>query len=165
MILTPKLTGLAVKLGAVVVTGVLIAAAGAVLWQHYSGLVQAKTDLTAKATSLEASLTEEKARSKALTETISSWEKAATVQAEALTAFSQAQGRAAQATREIKHVLSQHDLGGLAAAKPALIEARINAGTSRAMRLLERASTVPASIDAGATAPATRTSSAEPAQP
>jgi hypothetical protein len=122
------------------VLGASAIAAGAVLWQHYSGLVDAKADLTAKAAALEVALAEEKSRGKALEKAISQWDQASTAQAEALKALAAARSHFGAQSREIRNVLSTHDLEALARAKPGLVEARVNTGTVRALRLLEHAS-------------------------
>lgn len=131
--------------------GVSIAAAGAVLWQHYSGLVDAKAELSAEVARTRQQLQASQAEVASLNRAVTRWEEAGKAQAEALMQFASAQREAGAYSKEIKDVLSKHDLGALARSKPGLIEARINTGTERALRLLERASQPAAdSTDAGA---------------
>jgi hypothetical protein len=154
----PGLDGLAVKLGLVTVLGVSIAATGTVLWQHYSGLVNAKADLTAKAARLEEQLASQRAVSQALSGQVDAWKQASVAQGKALELQAAVQAQSNAYAREIKRVLSKHDLAADAKAKPALVEARINAGTERALRLLERASQPPsAGATSGGGAPASGT--------
>lgn len=123
-------------------------------YRHYNGLVEAKVELSAQVSSLTADVAREKARADAFEKTIDKWDEAAETQREALTQFTKAQREASQYQRELKDVLSQHDLGALAKRKPGLIENRVNAGSARAMRLLESASEG-ATSDGGQAAPGT----------
>jgi hypothetical protein len=143
---------LAVRLALVTLLGVSLAAAGTVLWRHYSGLVDAKAELTAKAAGLAADLAGEKALAASLERQVGVWDRASQVQAQAIGALAEVQLQSTAYQRELKSVLSKHDLGALAKERPTLIEGRINAGTARALGLLERASRAPA--DSGADAPA-----------
>lgn len=124
------------KLGAVAlgVTAVFLA------YKHYAGLVDSKAELSARVATLQADVSRESARADAFEKAIDKWESAAEDQREALTAFNKAQREAGAYQREILDVLSSHDLGALAKRKPGLIERRVNAGTDRALRLLESAS-------------------------
>lgn len=153
------MTSITTKLIVGAVSGVLLAGLGTVLWRHYSGLVDAKAELSAKVTGLEADVSREKSRAEALELTIDRWDSAAGVQAKALDDLTRAQREAATVQRELKDVLSSHDLGKLAAAKPELVERRVNTGTDRAFRLLERSS------EAAAPAPVQGASSSSPARP
>lgn len=141
--MVPGVNKLAVRIGLLAILGVSIAAAGAVLWQHYSGLVDAKADLSAKVSGLESDVAREKARADALVLAVSKWDEAAKAQAVAMADFTKAQRSAQAYSKELKNVLSTHDLNALARAKPKLVEARINAGSSRALRMLEHASQTP----------------------
>lgn len=123
-------------------------------YQHYNGLVEAKASLTGQVSTLTADVAREKARADAFERSIDKWDEAAETQREALTQFTKAQREASQYQRELKDVLSQHDLGALAKRKPGLIENRVNAGSARAMRLLESASEG-ATSDGGQAAPGT----------
>jgi hypothetical protein len=134
------------------VLGVLSAAACAVLWQHYSGLIDAKVALTKQVKGLEDDVTREKARADAFEQANKRWSDASRAQAQALRDLEQAQRDAAKHSKELKDVLSQHDLGALAARKPGLIEDRINAGTARTLRVLERATEGSAAAPGGAAA-------------
>jgi len=123
-------------------TAVVAASATAVFlgYRHYNGLVEAKVELSTRVSALTADVAREKARAEAFEKTIDTWDKAAETQREALNQFTQAQREASHYQRELKDVLSKHDLGALAKRKPGLIENRVNAGTDRALRLLESAS-------------------------
>jgi hypothetical protein len=144
---------LVTRIGLLAILGVSIAAAGTVLWQHYSGLVDAKAALTAEAATLKSDLAGEKARSASLTREIDRWDRAAAVQAQALQVLAQVQAQAQAPKKELSDVQSKHDLAALARRKPGLVEGRVNAGTARAFRMLERASGVPATADAPAASP------------
>lgn len=109
-------------------------------YRHYNGLVEAKAALSSQVATLTADVAREKARADAFELTINKWDEAAREQAKSLDQFTQAQREASQYQRELKDVLSKHDLGALAKRKPGLIENRVNAGTDRALRLLESAS-------------------------
>lgn len=129
-----------VKVG--VWAAVVAASATAVFlaYRHYNGLVEAKAELSSQVATLTADVAREKARADAFEKTIDKWDEAAGIQRDALNQFTQAQREASQYQRELKDVLSKHDLGALAKRKPGLIENRVNAGTDRALRLLESAS-------------------------
>ena len=78
---------------------------------------------------------------------------AAKAQVKALEDLTTAQREAGAYSRELKDVLSKHDLGALAKRKPGLIERRVNDGSDRALRLLEQ-STQAAAADGGQAASA-----------
>jgi hypothetical protein len=136
----PSLGNLGPRLVLAGVLGVSFATVGTVLWLHYSGLVDAKADLTAKAARLEEKLTAQTAVTSAREREADAWRQASQVQSRALELQATSQARAGEYLQEIRRVQSKHDLTALAKAKPALVEAHINAGTDRAFRLLERAS-------------------------
>ncbi len=157
------MNGAIVRIGLLVLLGVCITAAGAVVWQHYSDLVDTKAALTAQVTGLKADVAAEKATVSALKLTIGKWDQASANQVQALQDLTTAQQDAGAQTREIKDVLSKHDLGMLAARKPKLVEARINAGTDTALRMLERSTGASGSAAAGSsTASAASTASSSP---
>lgn len=126
------------KIGAGVLIGVVMVTAVALSYRHYTGLVDAKADLTAKVGTLEQDVAREKARADAFKLTIDKWDEAAAIQAKALDQFSTVQREAGETTRKLTDVISKHDLGALARSKPGLIQTRINAGTADAFRLLEQ---------------------------
>ena len=126
------------KIGAGALIGVALVTAIALSYRHYTGLIDDKTELTAKVGTLEQDVAREKARADAFELTIDKWDEAAAVQAGALDRFSNVQREAGETTRKLTDVLSKHDLGALARSKPGLIQTRINAGTADAFRLLEQ---------------------------
>lgn len=149
----PDLTPLATRVILVGTLGVSVAAAGTVLWRHYSGLVNAKAELTAKAARLEYAVDTQKAVTAAREHEVEAWRQASQVQVRALELQATSQAAAGEYLQEIKRVQAKHDLAALARAKPALIETHINAGIERALRLLERASRPDAPADTGFPAP------------
>lgn len=143
------------KIGAGALIGVALVTTIALSYRHYTGLVDAKAELTAKVGTLEQDVAREKARADAFKLTIDKWDEAAAAQADALDRFSNAQREAGETTRKLTDVLSKHDLGALARSKPGLIQTRINAGTADAFRLLEQ-STGAAPAGGAQAAPAAR---------
>lgn len=143
------------KIGAGVLIGVVAVTAVTLSYRHYTGLVDAKAELTARVGTLEQDVAREKARGDAFKLTIDKWDEAAAKQAEALDRFSTVQRDAGETTRRLTDALSKHDLGALARSKPGLIQTRINAGTADAFRLLEH-STGAAPAGGAQAAPAAR---------
>lgn len=141
------------KVGAGALIGVALVTVIALSYRHYTGLVDEKARLTGEVATLREDVSREKARADAFELTIDRWDAAARVQAQALSDLATAQRDAGSYTRELKDVLSTHDLGALAKRKPGLVERRINAGSDRALRLLER-STQGAADDGGKAATA-----------
>lgn len=135
--------------------GVAVAATVALSYRHYSGLVESNAQLTGQVATLEEDVSREKARADAFEKTMDKWDSAAKVQAKALEDLATAQREAGAYSRELKDVLSKHDLGALAKRKPGLIERRVNDGSDRALRLLEQSTQVPAT-GGGQAAPAAR---------
>ena len=132
---------------------VAVAANVALLYRHYSGLVESKARLTGQIATLTEDISREKARADAFEKAIDQWDSAAKTQAKALEDFATAQREAGAYSRVLKDVLSKHDLGALAKRKPGLIERRVNDGSDRALRLLEQ-STQAAAADGGQAAAA-----------
>ncbi len=143
------------KIGAGALIGVALVTAIVLSYRHYDGLVQDKAELSAQVATLEQGKAAEKARADALELAIDKWDDAAKIQAESLERFSTVQREAGETTRKLTDVLSKHDLGALARAKPGLIQSRINAGTADAFRLLEQ-STQGGSAGGAQAAPAAR---------
>ena len=135
--------------------GVAVAAAVALSYRHYSGLVKSNAQLTGQVATLKEDVSREKARADTFEKTIDKWDSAARVQAKALEDLATAQREAGAYSRELKDVLSKHDLGALAKRKPGLIERRVNDGSDRALRLLEQSTQAPAA-GGGQAAPAAR---------
>ncbi len=134
-----NLTSLQWKIGAGIIIGVATAAVIALSYRHYTGLVDAKAELSAQVATLREDVAREAARAESLERAVDRWDQAARAQARALDELTNAQREAGTYARELRDVLSKHDLGALAKRKPGLIENRINAGSADALRLLERA--------------------------
>lgn len=124
--------------------GVAVTAAVALSYRHHSGLVESNAQLTGQVATLKEDVSREKARADAFEKSIDRWDSAAKVQAKALEDLTTAQRDAGAYSRELKDVLSKHDLGALAKRKPGLIERRVNDGSDRVLRLLEQATQAPA---------------------
>ena len=135
--------------------GVVVAAVVALSYRHYSGLVESNAQLTGQVATLKEDVSREKARADAFEKTIDRWDSAAKAQVKALEDLATAQREAGAYSRELKDVLSKHDLGALAKRKPGLIERRVNDGSDRALRLLEQSTQAPAA-GGGQAAPAAR---------
>lgn len=124
--------------------GVAVTAAVALSYRHHSGLVESNARLAGQVATLKEDVSREKARADAFEKSIDRWDSAAKVQAKALEDLTTAQRDAGAYSRELKDVLSKHDLGALAKRKPGLIERRVNDGSDRVLRLLEQATQAPA---------------------
>jgi hypothetical protein len=147
---TPQ--ALLTRIALAIALGVCVATAGAVLWHHYSDLVDTKAALTGQVSGLQADVARESARGNALETTVGKWAKAAEAQAAALDQLTQAQRESGAYQRELKDVLSKHDLAELARWKPEMVERRINAGTRAALRMLEQSTGKAPAADPGAAA-------------
>ena len=133
-----NLTGLQWKIGAGVLIGVATVTVITLSYRHYTGLVDAKAELSAQVATLREDVARETSRADALGSVVDRWDQAAREQARALDQLTTAQREAGTYARELRDVLSKHDLGALAKRKPGLIENRINTGTADALRLLKR---------------------------
>ncbi len=132
------------RIGIWALIGVALVSAIALSYRHYSGLVESKVELSAQVATLNEDVAREKARADTYERSIDKWDEAAEVQAKALTDNTAAQREAGAYSRELKDVISSHNLGALAKSKPGLIERRANDGTARAFRLLEQSTESPA---------------------
>ncbi len=146
------MNGAIVRIGLLVLLGVCVTAAGAVLWNHYSNLVDAKADLSSRVTGLEKDVATATARADALDQVVATWNEASERQVDAISELTTAQRQAGTYQRELTDVLSKHDISLLAKKRPKLIETRVNTGTGAALRMLERATEPPATSAPGATA-------------
>lgn len=153
---------LVVRLALVALLGVCASAAGAVLWHHYSSLVDEKASLSAKAEGLGRDLATATARADSFRESIDKWQEASRLQANAIEALTAVQLKAGENQKRLEDVLSKHDLTALARAKPQMVERRINAGTADTLRMLERATQAPGAA-AGVSTPAAESSTARSA--
>lgn len=137
--------------------GVAIATGVTLSWRHYTSLLSERDALQDKVATLSKDLSAERGKSEALQGAINGWVSAAERQADALERFTVAQKKAADYQGKLLNVLSRHNLGELASQKPALIERRVNDGSSRVIRMLEQATNpsaagaidVPANVPAG----------------
>lgn len=129
---------LSYKIGAGVIIGVVAVSAVTLSYRHYTGLVDAKVELTEKVGKLEKDVAREKARGDAFKLTIDKWDEAAAKQAEALDDFSNAQMDAGTFSRELKNAFSRQDLAEQARLRPGPTADRLNGCIARTFRLLEQ---------------------------
>lgn len=149
-----RMQTLLVRVAIVATLGVCVTAAGAVLWHHYTSLVDAKAALSGQVAGLQGEVTREANRADELGVTVVKWAAATEVQSAALDKLAQIQVKSDIHQQELLNVLATHNLGALAKRKPGLVERRVNAGTDSAFRLLEHASESSGdSDDPGPTAP------------
>jgi hypothetical protein len=140
------------KIGIWAAIGVAVVTTVGLAYRHYSGLVDAKAELSAKVATLEQDVAREKTRAEALEKSIAAWDGASKAQVKALEELTNAQREAGRFKSELLDVLSRHDLEALARAKPGMVEKRVNTGSARALRMLEHATEVPPRTDEGAAA-------------
>lgn len=126
----------AIKVGA----GAAVALAVALAYNHYTGLLKDRETLKQNVATLESALTVEKAATEAAVEKVDEWRTAFTNLQEDIQALSETQARSRDEVRRLQSIFTEHNLGKLAEARPALIEKRINDGSRRINGLLECAS-------------------------
>jgi hypothetical protein len=139
------MNSLLTKIGIWTGIGVLVASVVTLSWLHYTSLIDAKVALSAQVKTLEQDLETEKATTAHYRDKVIAFNAAAMAQVKALEDFGKIQEASGSYDREVKDVQAKHDLGALASKKPGLIEARVNAGSARVLRLLEQATEPPAS--------------------
>lgn len=139
------MNSLLTKIGIWTGIGVLVASVVTLSWLHYTSLIDAKVALSAQVKTLEQDLETEKATTAHYRDKVIAFNAAAMAQVKALEDFGKVQEASGSYDREVKDVQAKHDLGALASKKPGLIEARVNAGSARVLRLLEQATEPPAS--------------------
>lgn len=139
------MNGLLTKIGIWTGIGVLVASVVTLSWLHYTSLIDAKVALSAQVKTLEQDLETEKATTAHYRDKVIAFNAAAMAQVKALEDFGKVQEASGSYDREVKDVQAKHDLGALASKKPGLIEARVNAGSARVLRMLEQATEPPAS--------------------
>lgn len=148
-----------VKLVAWAVIGVCLVSAAVLAYLQYASMVKQIASLSETVGEVRTDLSREKLRNQTLQATVVAWGEASDRQAQALLDLTERQHTAGEHLRELKDVLSKHDLKGLASKKPKLVENAVNSGTARTLRLLEQ-STSPATVGTGPTSSSTNTSSA-----
>ena len=127
-----------------IIAGVGALAVGLIItlaWRHYEGLVQANANLEAANAELALALEIEKDTVEVQQQAITEWQAAAVEWQKEQQRLARVAQQATAESRRLNGIFAEHDLTRLALAKPGLIERRINAGTDRAGRLLECAST------------------------
>lgn len=139
------MNGLLTKIGIWAGIGVLVASIVTLSWLHYTSLIDAKVVLSAQVKTLTQDLEAQKATTAHYRDKVIAFNAAAMAQVKALEEFGKVQEASGSYDREVKDVQAKHDLGALASKKPGLIEARVNAGSARVLRLLEQATEPPAS--------------------
>lgn len=109
----------------------------------YIKSVKYKNDFDLSQTKIEALIVETKARkveSTILKKSINGWESSQNALIEEITALEQVSDKAMKETRRLLNVFSDHNIKSLAWEKPAVIQRRLNSGTTRAFLMLECAS-------------------------
>ena len=109
-------------------------------FRHYTSLVDTVAVLTANEALLKRSIDDQGLAIDAQEETIGEWSDAQDALVKRMDEVQRVATAARGETRRLNEIFSDHDLTELARRKPGLIEPRINAGTARALRLLECAS-------------------------
>lgn len=147
------------RIGAGVLIGVALVTTIVLSYRHYTGLVDAKAELTSRVGVLEQDVARETARADAFKLTIDKWDEAADRQAKALDDFSNAQLDAGTFSRELKNAFSRQDLAEQARLRPGPTADRINDCIAGAFRLLEQSTQGP--LAAGAAQAASAACAAE----
>lgn len=109
-------------------------------YRHYTGLLAENNTLKVNQVTLETAVKQSNAAAQKAASVAQDWAAHSAKTAETLETLSALQGEATETIRELKNVLSRHDLEALAAKKPVLVQRRINAGTTSILRELEDAS-------------------------
>lgn len=152
------------KIGAGTLIGVALVTAITLSYRHYTGLVDAKAELTSRVGVLEQDVARETARADAFKLTIDKWDEAADRQVKALNDFSNAQLDAGTFSRELKNAFSRQDLAEQARFRPGPTADRLSGCLDRTFRLLEQSTQGP--LAAGAAQAAAAACAAEaPASP
>jgi hypothetical protein len=122
-----------------VIGALLLGMLGTAYWQ-YTRTVAENRELQAKNATLETAIDTQTVTIEAQREAITEWaehSRALVLQMEALQRVGE---NAREETRRLNELFRSHDLGGLAARRPGLIEDRVQRGADRASCLLEQAS-------------------------
>lgn len=104
---------------------------------HYTGLVADRARLEANQATLTLTLARSQEATAAAVEAVGEWKAASERMAQELARLAAVQAEARAEARRLNDLFSRHNLEELARAKPGLVERRVNAGTARALRLLE----------------------------
>lgn len=123
-----------------VVAGVYLA------YRHYDGLVESNHTLAANNAVLQSSLDLQRSVIAEQADAIGEWKMALEAFQQVASDLQRTSDGARSEVRRLNELFTKHDLERLARQKPALVEGRINAGSDRAMLLLECA-TAPGGVD------------------
>jgi chromosome segregation ATPase len=110
-------------------------------YRYHEGLIGRIAQLEADKATVSAALETEKVAVVSLQLAITEWKRSYESLERAQAQLAAAHQAATTETRRLNELLGRHDLASLARAKPGLVEARLNSGTARALRLLECSST------------------------
>lgn len=106
-------------------------------YRHYTGLLAERDILKANNAVLETAVGTQTITIDAQTAAISEWSLALTELSSRMEEMERVQLEATQETQRLNGIFSQHDFGNLSLQRPGFIEPRVNAGSDRAIRLLE----------------------------
>lgn len=109
-------------------------------YHHYESVLSENATLRQNEVTYKAAILEQDRTIQAAEAALQAWKTSAASYGQAVQENADAQRAAAAELRRLDDVSSRHDLGSLAARKPALVEPAINRGADRARRLLECAS-------------------------
>lgn len=131
------LKAIVIGLCALAIVGTITAAA-----LVYRGVLNENARLNARVAEDAVALQAQKAATDYAVRTVGEWADAAKKQQALLDEYSRTQQDAVATMRRLNDVLAKHDLRALAAAKPSLVERRVNDGSAAALRLLRDATDV-----------------------
>jgi hypothetical protein len=106
---------------------------------HYTSLLEERDTLRQNVARVETALETQRAATAAAVKVIGEWSAAQERTVETLRELAQKSEAAREEGRRINRVLAEHDLGALAAARPGLVQRRLDDGTARALRMLRDA--------------------------
>lgn len=106
-------------------------------FRHYSGVLSENVTLRQNEAVLKTALDAQRQATASAVKTVDEWRAAAEHNGQVLQDLAAAQVVGAAELRRLNDVFSQHDLGKLAAARPARVAPLVNRGSDRARRLLE----------------------------
>lgn len=109
-------------------------------YRHYTGLVDEKAELSATVARLEERERTLQAQNDTYEEVLRRNRLAAEEQEQQIQQLARDAAAARSEARRLNDIFAEHDFTRITLAKPGLIERRVNAGTARAGRLLECAS-------------------------
>lgn len=115
-------------------------------YKHYEGLVDANRTLAANNAVLESSVSQQKTVIATQADAIAEWKNALEAFQQVAADLQRTSEGARSEVRRLNELFNKHDLERLAVQKPGLVESRINAGSDRALLLLECAA-APGGVD------------------